>query len=123
MLFVLFSKLLTRALAAAAFAAAVLIAGSLIAYGKEPQALPVLDGVLHLGCTVQQNALPNGVAWWHVHVWADYEHGRLIKLYAIRPAEHRKKAILDCETWLKAARKEILEHHKKTLKAAKGEVQ
>lgn len=60
------------------------------------------------GCTIQQYKAPDDYWWWHVYVWTKDVRGReWRRLFSIREIDQRKKALDDCELWLRCLEKTI----------------
>jgi len=87
-----------------------IICNSFYAVGEDKMIPPKLEGIMSLSCTCKQIKMPTGESWWHTHVIVEYDKTFMVKLYSIRPGNERKKALEDCDRWMRDVHKAV---HKK----------
>lgn len=73
-----------------------------------PPYAPPADAI-RVGCHINLITDDFNNQWWHVRVWADRPapEPKWAILFAVRESNQRRRALLDCEAWLKCAQKQL----------------
>ena len=88
------------------FLIGVLIATNPFAKKDDPRRFlpPTYEGIEAIGCKIEQVSTGKD-SFWHTHIWIAYKDSLFMKLFSIRPADERKKALEDCNWWMDYVRK------------------
>lgn len=75
-------------------------------FGKSSVPLPSRFDYVKQGCTIRPNGHQGTFQGWETHVWVEYkDETRWETLYSLREFRQRKKALIDCDDWLKKLEK------------------
>jgi hypothetical protein len=72
-----------------------------------------IDLVKKVGCRANKVVEPDRTTCrWHVQVYVEYQDESWQRLFAIRPANERSRALSDCDEWLTCFQKAAKDHSK-----------